>query len=468
MSRESFFGALAGAVLAAAVALPQAATAQDVRFAADRGEVTYAADIAPIMEENCVRCHHPGTAAPMALQTYADVRRYANRIKTSVENRMMPPGWYIDPTVGVQDFKNNPQLSDEQIETISRWVDAGAPQGDLSQMAPGKEWKGEHEYWQLEDEFGWGPPDFIISAPSFTVPAASGDQWWEPETALADVIDRPLTSDRWIRALETRPGDPESAYVFHHVNTGLRRDDQADNDLDGGGLTDAAVGKRIDMYPDDSGKLVRPDDRITFSLHLFSIGEEVEANVQIGVWLYPEGQRPKYATEDETSFNSGESASLGLPRYTDMLIPPNGYQELRGTFVLDRNVRVHSIRGHMHLRGGYQMMEAIYPDGRREVINKINWSHLWHTTHIYEDWAQPLLPKGTVIIATSLMDNTAQNPSNPDPEQWVVYNRRSVGEMAHIRFGITYIPDDEFQQMLEERERVLAEQTQRPQPIASR
>ena len=222
------------------------------------------------------------------------------------------------------------------------------------------------------------------------------------------------------------------------------------------------------MYPEDSGKLVRPDDRIRFSLHLYSIGEEVEANVQIGVWLYPEGQRPKYATEDETSFNSGESASLRLPRYTDMLIPPRGYQELRGTFVLDQNVRVHSIRGHMHLRGGYQMMEAIYPDGRREVINKIDWNHLWHTTHIYEDWAQPLLPKGTVIIATSLMDNTAENPSNPDPDQWVVYNRRSVGEMAHIRFGITYIPDDEFQQMLEERERMLEERAQRMQPIASR
>jgi len=468
MSRENFFGTLAGAMLAATVALPQSATAQDVRFAADRGEVTYAADVAPILEENCVRCHHPGTAAPMALQTYADVRRYANRIKTSVENRMMPPGWYIDPTVGIQDFKNNPQLSSEQIETITRWVDSGAPQGDLSLLPPAKEWKGEHEYWQLEDEFGWGPPDFIITPPSFTVPAASGDQWWEPEAALADVIDRPLTGDRWIRALESRPGDARSAYVFHHLNSGLRREDQADDDLDGGGLTDGAVGKRIDMYPEDSGKLVRPDDRITFSLHLYSIGEEVEANVQIGVWLYPEGERPKFATEDETSFNSGESASLRLPRYTDMLIPPNGYQELRGTFVLDRNVRVHSIRGHMHLRGGYQMMEAIYPDGRREVINKINWSHLWHTTHIYEDWAQPLLPKGTVIIATSLMDNTAENPSNPDPDQWVVYNRRSVGEMAHIRFGITYIPDDEFQQMLEERERMLEERAQRMQPIASR
>jgi hypothetical protein len=114
------------------------------------------------------------------------------------------------------------------------------------------------------------------------------------------------------------------------------------------------------------------------------------------------------------------------------------------------------------------MMEAIYPDGRREVINKIDWNHLWHTTHIYEDWAQPLLPKGTVIVASSLLDNTAENPSNPDPDQWVVYNRRSVGEMAHIRFGITYIPDEDFQRMLEERERLLEQRAAQGRPVASR
>ena len=270
---QKFWGAFAGAILAGTVALPQAANAQDVAFASARGEVTYAADVAPIIQQNCVSCHHPGTSAPMALESYADVRRWANRIKDAVETRMMPPGWYIDRTVGVQAFKNDPSLSEEDIQTIAQWVDAGAPAGDLSTIPPAAPWKGEHEYWQLEDEFGWGPPDFLISAPPYMVPAESGDQWFEPQTALADVIDTPLTGDRWIRALETRPGDPKSGYVFHHVNTGLIRADNENDDLDGGGLTDAAVGKRMDIYPDDSGKLVRPDDRIRFSLHLYSIGE---------------------------------------------------------------------------------------------------------------------------------------------------------------------------------------------------
>ena len=446
---QNIWLARAGAVLVAALALPPAASAQDV---------TYAGDVAHVLQENCVRCHHPGTAAPMALLTYEEVRRWGSRIKTAVENRMMPPGWYIDRTVGIQDFKNDPSLSDQEIETIVAWVDSGMPAGDPSQLPEPVEWKGDHEYWALEDEQGWGPPDLIITSPPFTVPANSGDQWWEPDAALADVVNTQLTEGRWIRAVETRPADSESGYVFHHANTSLFRLD--DNERRGG-LSSSAVGKRIDMYPEDAGKLIRSGDQIHFSMHLFPIGREVvDAMIQIGVWLYPEGEEPKYATNDETSHNSGESRDLGLPRYTDLLIPPHGYQMLRGNFVLEQNARVHSIRGHMHLRGGYQMMEAIYPDGRREVINKIDWNHLWHTTHIYEDLAQPLLPKGTVIIATSLLDNTADNPSNPDPDQWVVYNRRSAGEMAHIRLGITWIPDEDFEQMVAERERLLSDRAQ--------
>jgi len=437
--------ALAGAVLAGTMAWPQAVTAQDVN---------YARDVAPIIQETCVRCHRAGTAAPMVLDTYEQVRAFAPLIKHSVETRTMPPGWYIDRTVGIQDFKNNPSLSDQEIETIVSWVDAGTPPGDLSQLPEPREWRPDHEYWQLEQDRGWGPPDLIITSPPFTVPANSGDQWWEPDADVADVAESLITGRRWIRAVETRPADTESGYVFHHANTSLFR--LEDNERRGG-LSSSAVGKRTDMYPEDAGKLIRPGDQIHFSMHLFPIGREVvDAMIQVGVWLYPEGEEPKYTTNDETSFNSGESRDLGLPRYTDLLIPPHGYQMLRGNFVLERNARVHSIRGHMHLRGGYQMMEAIYPDGRREVINKIDWNHLWHTTHIYEDDVQPLLPKGTVIISSSLLDNTADNPSNPDPDQWVVYGRRSVGEMAHIRFRITWIPDEDCEQMVAEREARLA------------
>ena len=110
---QSIWVGLGLAVLGGVMALPLAATAQDV---------TYAEDVAPILEANCVRCHHPGTSAPMSLETYEQVRPWAPMIKLAVQNRMMPPGWYMDRTVGIQDFKNDPSLSDQEIETIARMV----------------------------------------------------------------------------------------------------------------------------------------------------------------------------------------------------------------------------------------------------------------------------------------------------------------------------------------------------------
>ena len=95
--------------------------------------VTFTKDIAPIFQEKCQDCHHKGTAAPMSLVTYEESRPWAKSIKSRVVSRNMPP-WHIDMTTGIQKFKNDMSLSDEQIATIARWVDAGAPQGDAKDM----------------------------------------------------------------------------------------------------------------------------------------------------------------------------------------------------------------------------------------------------------------------------------------------------------------------------------------------
>jgi hypothetical protein len=111
----------------------------------------------------------------------------------------------------------------------------------------------------------------------------------------------------------------------------------------------------------------------------------------------------------------------------------------------------------MHFRGKYQTVEVIYPDGRWEVLNKMNWDHGWHTAFLYEDHVMPLLPKGTIVLLTSVYDNTSNNRYNPDPSQWVAAGDRSVDEMSHLRFGLTYLDDEDFAAAVAERERVLAE-----------
>ena len=143
----------------------------------------------------------------------------------------------------------------------------------------------------------------------------------------------------------------------------------------------------------------------------------------------------------------------------DTLIPPNSIRVLQGVHVLDSAAVLNSVRPHMHMRGKEQSIEAVYPDGRREMLTKIdNYSHFWQISYQYEEYARPLLPKGTVLLMTTVWDNTSANPINPDPDQWVAWGQRGVDEMSHVWIGFTYLSDEEYESMVAERTRMAADQ----------
>src|SRR5437879_990974 len=129
-----------------------------VSFAADTA--TFAKDVAPILQAKCQECHHTGSMAPMSLGTYEETRPWAKAIRERVITRQMPP-WHIDPTVGVQKFKNDMSLTQDQIDTIVRWVDAGAPLGDIKDMPRPREWSNTDE-WKATKELG--APDLIVKS----------------------------------------------------------------------------------------------------------------------------------------------------------------------------------------------------------------------------------------------------------------------------------------------------------------
>ena len=428
------------------------------------GEVTFSRDVAPILQANCEACHRPGAIAPMALTSYETVRPWAPLIKERVVSREMPP-WPYDRTIGIQDIKYDRSLSDADIHTISAWVDAGAPQGDPAHLPAPIEWPDYSNYWELAEEFG--QPDLVVTTEPYVVEANGLDQWFDSYVSLEG-----LDEERWVRAVEIRPSTPEAAYVFHHGNTSLEQ--VVDGEDTRAGLIGAAVGKMYDILPSDGGIRIMPDANVMTGIHYFPVGDEIEATMDIGIYLYPEGEIPRYVTAgagvsfaDNTSSNTRgpwtkvSPVDAGGVRAVDVFIPPHSTQMLRGTWVVQQPTRIHSVRGHMHLRGKYQMIEAIYPDGRREVLSKLNWQHRWHTTFLYEDHAQPLLPTGTMVVLTSYFDNTTANPGNPDPDQLVVFGRRSVDEMSHLWIGRTYFEQDEFDQLVAEREQILRERQQR-------
>ena len=404
-------------------------------FAADT--VTFAKDIAPILQQKCQECHHAGSMAPMSLVTYEETRPWAKAIRERVITRQMPP-WHIDPTVGVQKFKNDMSLSQTQIDTIVRWVDSGAPLGDRKDMPAPRQWANADE-WKATPELG--PPDIIVKSEDWTMPAHHQDVWWRPSTDIG------LTEPRWVRAVEMRPGSLAGRKITHHAVAYLAQDDP-DSVLPGSTaelrgramLMEWAIGKGYDLYRPDTGKLLLPGSKISWDIHYHAVGEEIRDHVEIGVWLYKKGQEPKYRT-----FLTAFQAIKGLDRNRLVDISPNTVAVSQQVTVLKQAAMLENFQPHMHLRGKAMLVEAVLPDGSSEVVSYVGkFNFNWMTNYIYADDAAPMFPKGTMIRVTAWYDNTRANPNNPDPDQWVGFGDRTVDEMGHAWMNVTYVSDEDY------------------------
>jgi hypothetical protein len=162
--------------------------------------------------------------------------------------------------------------------------------------------------------------------------------------------------------------------------------------------------------------------------------------VELGIYFYPKGELPKHRTVLRM-FNVAPRSELD--------IPPGEVAMTQNFYVLPAPARLENFQPHMHMRGKAMSMEAVYPDGRREVLSVVsNFQWRWHVNYIYADDAAPLLPKGTTLVFTAWHDNTADNPDNPDPRQWVGWGDRTVDEMAHAWVDVTYLDQEEFDRLV--------------------
>jgi len=402
-----------------------------------KAEVTFTRDVAPIFQDKCESCHRPGYIAPMSLVTYEDARPWARSIKTRVSTRQMPP-WHIDRTVGIQKFKNDMSLTDQQIDTIVRWIDGGSLKGDPKDMPKPKVWPDE-SVWQFAEQFG-GPPDLVVKSTPYTMPAVAQDAWWKP------VVDTGLTEARWVRAIEIRPSTVPGRKITHHALARLQQKENIapellsnDPDVAGDGLfMEWAVGKNGDIMRPDAGRLMLPGSKIAWDIHYHAVGEEITDTVELGVYFYPKGEEPKHR-EVLALFSTINGGNRKLD------IPPNQVVMTDNFAVLRENARIENFQAHLHLRGKGMSMEAILPNGQRQMLSQISdFNFNWHTNYVYADDVAPLLPKGTVLHFQTWYDNTANNKANPDPNQWVGWGDRTVDEMGHAWLNITYFNDAEF------------------------
>jgi hypothetical protein len=390
---------------------------------------TFAKDVAPIFQAKCQTCHHQGTSAPMSLVTFEEVRPWAKSIQQRVANRDMPP-WHLDKTVGIKHYKNDRSLSDNEISTILRWVDGGAPLGNPADLPAPRAFAADSE-WFI------GEPDLKVTTPNDFTMYANGPDWWIDQ--FADVT---IDEDRWIKAMEIKPSNPK---IVHHVVIYVIEPDAPEGTPETGvQLHEYAVGKYGDIYGENTGRLLKKGTKLRYDMHYFAIGSEQHNKTTMAFKFYPKGVVPKYQVRSQALRN--------IPN-DELEVPPNTVVRTDGYFRLPRNARIDAFQPHMHMRGRGMTLEAIDPvTNRTQILSSVDhFDFNWHINYVYADEEAPLLPAGTVLHMIGIHDNTSANRRNPDPNMWVGFGERSVDDMLQVWVNVVYLDDAEFQRLVDAR-----------------
>lgn len=363
----------------------------------------------------------------MSLMTYKDARPWAKSIKQRVVTRVMPP-WHIDKNIGIQEFKDDPSLSDAQIALISKWVDDGAPEGNPADMPVAKTFT-DADKWHIR-------PDFVVAMKKpYMLAAKGGDVFVDVE------LDPGFKEDMYISAVETKPD--LGFKVVHHATTNLIEDEEADPT--GLFLNEYAVGKAADIFPPNSGRLVKAGSLVHWNLHLHPDGVETPVQLSMAFQAYPKGQVPKYVAFTQ---HMGDVSDLDLP--AGKISRSDGY------FRLQQPAVITAFQPHFHTLGKAQCIEAVYPDvnpnsarpgpAKSEPISCVSNYHFgWSITYPYADDAAPVLPAGTLLHVTTWHDNTDNNPLDINPKNWVGSGQRTIDEMSFSWISLYYIDQADYE-----------------------
>jgi mono/diheme cytochrome c family protein len=418
---------------------------------APAADVTFSKDIAPILQRSCQNCHRPDGVAPMPLTTYEEVRPWARAIKTRTgigpRAGVMPP-WYVEKTIGIQHYKNDPSLSEEEVARVAKWADSGAPQGNPADMPTAK---------AFEDDRVWtiGTPDLVVKTKDVIVKANTPDWWGEIESVPTGV-----TEDRYVAAIEikevndidTRGGSGRHTvgqrYVFHHMIWSTRNLDQiGERDQTTGDSDDSTgwpvheVGRNADLFDPRAARILRAGSSVVSnSVHLHSNGRDTKAHLEIGFKFHPKGYQPMY-----------RRGSVSLGNGVDIDIKPmEAGQQLHAYGVLQEHTKIVTFEPHLHAPGMRMCLEAIWGINI-QTLTCAGYDHNWVRGYAYDDDHAPLLPKGTILHIIGYMDNTPANKNIPDPRNWQGSGNRSVANMF-IDLGMRVaLTDEQFEAEMAER-----------------
>ena len=396
-------------------------TGEKIQYASV-GSVSYNDDIVPILERNCVSCHHDGAIAPWSMSSHAMVMGWSPMMKEVVMTKRMPPG-QIDPHVGMP-IKDVAGLTIEEKQKLIQWIDQGSPRGEGPDLLTALEFD--------DPEFSLGEPDIVLDVTPQAIPATGViDYRYVP-------VELNLDKDVWVSGIEFLPGDRQ---VLHHVITYLQspadktEDDGRNNDGTGLGIGGFAPGRQPDAFQDNSGRLIPAGSNLLLQMHYTTSGRETVDATRIGIFLHDEP--PKYVM------------SGGVAGQRRFMIPPGAKEHrLRGEELIERDAYLYEMMPHMHFRGKYMSYAAQFPDGTSKTLLSVpKYDFNWQFKYELEE---PLfLPAGTKLIAQGAMDNSDRNLGNPDPTRPVFFGLQTMHEMFFGFTTIRYVGDVPETQMAE-------------------
>jgi peroxiredoxin len=386
----------------------------------ENSEITYSRQISRIFQARCVECHRPGEIAPFALTEYEEVAGWAPMIEEVVREERMPP-WHASPEFG--HFANDARLSDEEKDLIYRWVAAGAPEGDPSDLPPPREFA---EGWRI------GKPDLVIPMRDtpFQVPA-EGEVRYQ-----YFVVDPGFTEDKWVKAAECRPGN--RAVVHHIIVAAQGAGSRGRGELGSEWLTATAPGAMPLLLPDGLAKRIPAGSKLAFQLHYTPNGTAQDDLSSVGL-IFAD---PKTVNKEVVTRQASNHA---------FRIPPGADNHaVEASFTFNDDSLMLAMFPHMHLRGKSFRYTAHYPDGRSEVLLDVpRYDFNWQNAYVFPEAKS--MPAGTKLACLAHFDNSEANLANPDPTKEVRWGDQTWEEMMIGYFDMVLADQDLTQQAPQKR-----------------
>jgi hypothetical protein len=362
----------------------------------DDEPVSYARQVAPVLQRSCVGCHSAGNVGPFEMSSHAKVKGWSGMIEEVLLERRMPP-WHADADHGK--FANDRSLTGAEAQALLRWIKQGSPRGEgddpLTKPVP------------VTPEWELGKPDLLVKLPRQEIPA----------TGVVDYryidSDFVMPQDAWLRAAVTKPGNRK---VIHHVIVRVRYPASfKDRPEEAYLFTTWVPGLPQAQCPPGTGVFVPKGARFNFEVHYTPNGHPQTDETEVGLYLAKDKPGARYETRGcETR---------------DLDIPP-GVADAKHTtsYCFRKDTRIFGLSPHMHVRGSWFKFELLHPGGKRETLLSVPaYDFNWQTSYRL---AEPkVAPAGSWLLCTGGFDNSPKNPHNPDATVRARWGPQSWNEM---------------------------------------